>query len=164
MLIFALMFFAPIPFKVHFNLDLSQLVVRINIKVFGLTFANEQLFVSEEGLQYRGTVDGYLPRDKNSSQLSKALLQSVTVDSFLVYLRHDLSNLNVYLMLAQNAILSMISQLVCLLSSCQFLCICNNFASQNNLQVNVKASISVAELSSCFIKQGVQKCKHKLAK
>lgn len=161
MLIFLLLIFTPIPFSVRLQYVFGQVVLYVWIKVFYLPFANQKFFVDANGVGYTGTVDGYLQTGKQSSQNGVDIVKCITLDSILIYLRNDLSNLTPSAMVAQNAIVSIVTPVVCSLTHCQFGCICNNFADISDLQICVKGSISVAELSFCFIKQGVEKCKHK---
>ncbi len=164
MLIFLLLVFMPIHFEVRGRYIFTELSVQTQIKVFCLTLAKERVFVDAQGVGYQGTVDGYLQNDKDSQQDGVDIAKSITMHSVQLYFRNDLSKLNVNAMIFQNAILSVITQIVCCVSNCQFACLCNNFSNIDDLQFRVKGSVSVAELSFCFIKQGVRKCKHKLLK
>ena len=161
MLIFLLLIFMPIPFSVRLQYVFSQVVLYAWIKVLHLPFVQQKLFVDANGIGYTGTVDGYLQTDKQSNQNGIDIAKCITLDSVLIYLRNDLSNLNPNVMVAQNAIIGIVVPVVCSFTHCQFGCVCDNFANISDLQICLKGSISVAELSFCFIKQGVKKCKRK---
>ena len=164
MLIFLLLIFMPIRFELYGRYIFTELSIQTQIKVFAFTLAKERVLVDSQGVSYQGTVDGYLQSDKDSQQDGIDIAKSITLSSVLLYFRKDLSNLNVTTMVFQDAILATMAQTLCLVSNCQFACVCNNFSNVDDLQFLVKGSISVAELSFCFIKQGVRKCKHKLLK
>ena len=161
MLIFLLLVFTPIPLSVRLRYVFGQVAFNVWIKVFSLPFANQEVFVDSNGIGYRGTVQGYLQTDKQSNKGGIDIAKSITLDSVLIYLRNDLSNLNPGVMVVQNVLIGAVCPFVCSLTHCQFGCICDNFANISDLQICVKGSISVAELSFCFIKQGVEKCKRK---
>ena len=161
MLIFLLLIFTPIPFCVRLQYVFGQVVLYVWITVLRLSFADQKIFVDANGIGYSGTVDGYLRADKQSNQSGIDIAKSITLDSVLICLQNDLSNLKPNVMVVENAIISFVCPIVCTLSHCQFGCICNNFANISDLQICVKGSVSVAELSFCFIKQGVEKCKRK---
>ena len=161
MLIFLLLIFTPIPLTVRLRYVFGQMVLNVWIKVFFLPFANQEVFVDGNGVGYKGTVQGYLQTDKQTNNSGIDIAKCITLDSVLIYLRNDLSNLNPSVMVAQSAFISSVCPAVCALTHCQFGCICDNFANISDLQICVKGSVSVAELSFCFIKQGVERCKRK---
>ena len=161
MLIFLLLVFTPIPLSVRLRYVFGQVAFNVWIKVFYLPFANQEVFVDSNGIGYKGTVQGYLQTDKQSNKGGIDIAKSITLDSVIIYLRNDLFNLNPSVMVVQNVLIGAVCPFVCSLAHCQFGCICDNFANISDLQICVKGSISVAELSFCFIKQGVEKCKRK---
>ena len=163
-LIFLLLIFTPIQFEIRGLCIFAELKAQIEIKVFCFQLAKEKLFVNSTGVGYQGTVDGYLHNDEESHKEGIDILKSITLHSAFLYFKKDLTNLNVNVMLLQNAILYTFSQIVCNLTHCQFACICDNFSNIDSLEFRIEGSVSVAELSSCFIKQGVRRCKHKLQK
>lgn len=164
MLIFLLLIFAPIPFVMHGRYIFGEVDVQIEVCVCGLLLAKERVFVNGNGVGYQGTVDGYLQTDEDSKQSGIDVAKSICLHKVLLCLRQDFSKLNVNLFVLQNAIFSAFSQIVCGFTNCQFACISNNFSDVSDFQIFANATISVAELSFCFIKQGVRKCKHKLQK
>lgn len=164
MLIFLLLIFAPIPFVMRGRYIFGEVDMQIEVCVCALLLAKERVFVNGKGVGYQGTVDGYLQTDEDSKQSGIDVAKSICLHKVLLCLRQDFSELNVNLFLLQNAIFSLLSQTVCGFTNCQFACVSNNFSDVSDFQIFAKASISVAELSFCFIKQGVRKCKHKLQK
>ena len=155
MLIFLLLIFMPIPFCIGGKLDFSQLVLQIEIKVVRLTFLKEKFFATENSISYQGTLNGDLQFSSQSNG-AKEIVKCLTLDSVLLHLRNDFANQNIDILVAQKAIITIVSQVVCMFTHCQFACICESFCDVDDLQFCVKGSISVAELSFCLIKQGVQ--------
>lgn len=164
MLIFLLLIFVPIPFAMRGRYIFGDVDMQIKIDVCGLLLAKERVFVNGNGVGYQGTVDGYLQTDENAKRSGIDLAKSFCLHKVLLCLRQDFSKFNVKLLVVQNVIFSLLSQIVCGLTSCQFACVSNSFSDVGDFQIFAKASVSVAELSFCFIKQGVRKCKHKLQK
>lgn len=164
MLIFLLLIFMPIPFAVHGRYIFGNVDVQVAIDVCGLILAKERVFVDGNGVGYQGTVDGYLQTNENVKQSGMDVAKSICLHRVLIYLRQDLSKLNINLFVFQTAVFSIISQIVCGATDCQFACISNNFSDVGDFQIFAKASVSVAELSFFFIKQGVRECKHKFLK
>lgn len=164
MLIFLLLIFTPIPFVMRGRYIFGEVDVQIEVCVCGLLLAKERVFVNGNGVGYQGTVDGYLQTDEDSKQSGIDVAKSICLHKVLLCLRQDFSKLNVNLFVLQNAIFLLLSQIVCGFTNCQFACVSNNFSDVSDFQIFAKATISVAELSFCFIKQGVRKCKHKLQK
>lgn len=164
MLIFLLLIFVPIPFEMRGRYIFGEVDVQIEMDVCGLLLAKERVFVNYNGVGYQGTVDGYLQADENSKQSGIDVAKSICLRQVLLCFRQDFSKLNVNFLVVQNAIFSALSQIICGFSSCQFVSVANNFSDIDDFQILAKASVSVAELSFCFIKQGVRECKHKLQK
>ncbi len=136
----------------------------MQINVMRLSLAKERVFVNAQGVGYAGTVDGYFDSDADTKRNGRDIANSLTLDSVAICLQKDFSNLNLNAMVLQNVILSFISLIVCSKSHCQFACICDNFSNADGVQLSVCGRVSVAELSFCFVKQGVRKCKHKFRK
>lgn len=162
MLIFLLLVFMPIHFEVSGRYLFADVKLQTKIKVYGLLLAEEQLFVSYQGIGYQGTVDGYLQPSDDAKQDGIDFTKGITLHSILLIFRSDMANLKIGWFAFQNVMLSIVSQIVCSFCQTQFACVCNNFSNVDDVRFKVKASISLAELSFCFIKQGVRKCIHKL--
>ena len=164
MLIFMLLLFMPIHFVVRGQYVFRDVNIKTKIQVCGLLLAEERLSVATNGVAYVGTVDGYLQPNDNAKREGIDFAKSITLHSILLNFRSDIANLNIGWFAFQNAMLSVASQIVCSFCQFQFACVCNNFSNIDDVRFKVKASISLAELSFCFIKQGVRKCIHKLQK
>ena len=163
-LIFLLLIFAPIPFVLSGRYILLDKFVQVQIDVFGLNLASESIFVGKQGIGYKGTVDGYFKYDDEEKQSGVDIANSICMHSILLFFRSNFANLDVRLFAFQHALLGIASAVFCSFCNCQFACLYDNFSFVDDFQFSVKASVSVAELSFCFIKQGVRKCKLKLQK
>ena len=163
-LIFLLLIFMPVRFCIDANFNFTDMTASVNLKVFLHTLVKENIFYGDGQICYKGTVDGQFQGDRNSRQNATDIAKCITIDSIFLFLQNDFSNQFFTNFVLQNTLINLLSQLVCTFSHCQFGVVCNSFSNIDSLQIVLKGNVSIAGLSSCFIKQEVQKCKQKFLK
>ncbi len=157
-LIFSLLYFAPINFVVTLEYDFSQIFFDVSVKILRLDVVSEKIFVDKNGVGYSGTVDGRVGA-KNNLKNSGQIFKSIAFHKVIVALAKNFANTSPLVFVMEQFAFCNLCPVVCALTNCQVATFYNAFAQKSSLKIIANCSISIAELSFCLLKQEVQKWK-----
>ena len=163
-LLFLLLLFAPIRFRLSTVLFLQHLYATVKAKIGVVKVFDEQLQLSGKYLHCFGTVSTVVDITKVDKKSGVDLLKCITVDKISIRLVNNLTAMSVYAMLFENVLSALAMATLCNLSHCQFYTEVVGTCGESCVQFDVVASTSVAELSFCLLKQGVKLWKTQTSK
>lgn len=159
MLLFVLLMFAPIRFRVDLDLYLQRLCADIKAKVGVLTVFNEQISLVGKYLHCEGTVSTDVDLQSVDRQNGIDLLQCITIDKMCFALYNNILSVSPFYFAIENAVVALATATLCNLYHCQFYTQVLGTVEESKIRAQVVASTSVAELSFCLVKQGVRQWK-----
>lgn len=159
MLLFAMLIFAPIRFRVDGFIYLQRLSVDISAKVGVFGVFDENVSLRGKYLHCEGTVAADVDLQTMDKQSHIDLLKCITVDKLCMALYNNILNVSMYYVAMENAVLALVTATLCNLFHCQFYTQVLGTLEESMIHVEVVASTSVAELSFCLAKQGVRQWK-----
>lgn len=155
-LLFVLLLFAPMRFRVDVRLVLQELAATVTVKTSSIKVFDETLTLNGRNLQCKGTVSTDVDLTTMDKQSGIEFLKCITIEKFCVSLANNMLNVSMLGMLVQNVLSAVATATLCSLSHCQFYTQVVGTFEKSSVRVAVVASTSVAELSFCLVKQGVK--------
>lgn len=163
-LIFVLLVFAPIRIRVNVKIYFHKLKACINARIYRVKVFNETVLVRGVKLICDGTVKTEVNMMQINADNGVNLLKCVTIDSLSVSVLNNLSNVSAQAILAENIICALATRIACGVSCCRISSRVLACIEESNARIQIASSFSVAELSFCLLKQGVQLWMRKSAK
>lgn len=163
-LLFFLLIFAPFRVKINAQIYLQRLSANVQVKAYVLTVFKEEFVLKGKHLVCNGTVQ----TDVDITQIDRKngidLLKCLTFDRIFVSLQNNLSLVSSKTILAENALTALATNIACGFTHCQIASEVVACLSESRICLQIAVSTSVAELSFCLLKQGVQLWMRKLVK
>ena len=159
MLLFAMLLFAPIRFRVDVILYLQYLSAHISAKVGVLRVFDEEVSIRGKNLHCEGTVSTDVDLQSMDRQNGVDLLKCITVDKLCLALYNNVVNVSMFYVAIENAVAALSTATLCNLFHCQFYTQVLGTLDESRIHLEVVANTSVAELSFCLAKQGVRQWK-----
>ncbi len=163
-LIFLTLFFAPISFVASIKYLVGNLDVDCQIKAYSFNVVKENIFFDGQGIGYTGTVDGRVEISKLLDNNGFDLAKSIVINKVIILTTNDFSNCNIESILFSRLFSSILTSILSKMTVCQVASVHNAFGANNKLYLQLYCQVSIAELSFCFIKQGVSLWTHKFRK
>ena len=163
-LVFLLLFFAPIRFRVNVVIYIQHLFASVRLKVGVIKVFDETFELKGHYLHCEGTVSTDVDLTKMDKQTGIDFLKCITVDRVCVTLANNLLGVSMPVMLVENVVSAIAMATLCNISHCQLYTQVVGTFEQSSANVEVVASTSVAELSFCLLKQGVKLWKTQASK
>ena len=158
-LIFATLIFAPIRFRIDVFAYIQKLAVEFSVKMGVVKVFDENVSLSGKYLNCNGTVTTDVDLTMIDRQDSIDLLKCITVDKFCVSLQNNILSVSMYYIALQNALVALATATLCNLYHSQIYAQVVPTLDESRVQMQVVASISLAEVSICLVKQGVRQWK-----
>ena len=162
-LLFVLLFFAPMRFRVDVVVYLQRLAATIRAKTAAIKVFDETIELQGRYLHCEGTVATDVDLTKMDKQTGIDLMKCITVDKICVSLRNNMLGVSMLAMLVENVLAALAMATLCNLSHCQFYTQVVGTLNESSTHVEVVANTSVAELSFCLLKQGVKLWKTRIS-
>ena len=163
-LLFALLFFAPIRFRVSAVVYPQHLAVKLQVRSSKIKLFDEAFALSGRYLHCEGTVTTDVDLTKIDKQTGIDFLKCITIDKVCVTLANNLLGVSTSAMLAENVLAAAAIATLCNLSHCQLYAQVVGTLSESYTRAEVVATTSVAELSFCLLWQGVKLWKMRTSK
>lgn len=163
-LLFTLLIFMPIRLNVVVEAFYKRLSADIKVKVWGIKFFSETISLEGKNLNCNGTVETRLDIAQLDGDKGKGLLRCLTVDDVFVSFQNNMSYIPAQIILAENVICALATRIACGISHCQIGSEVYACLGESRVCFEITASVNVAELSFCLLKQGVQVWTRKSAK
>ena len=155
-LVFLLLFFAPMRFRVDVFVYLQRLTATLQVRTSAVKIFDETVEVQGRYLHCDGTVSTDVDLTQMDKQTGVDLMKCITVDKVCVALRNNLFGVSTLTMMVENTLAAIAMATLCNLSHCQFYTQVVGTFEESHAHIEVVASTSVAELSFCLLKQGVK--------
>lgn len=162
-LLFALLFFAPIRFRVSVRINYAQLSLEISVKTSAIRVFDETLTFAGRYLHCEGTVSTDVDLTQMNRQTGVDLLKCITIDKVAVSLANNVLGVAVTTVLFENVLSALAMSTLCNISHCQLYMQVVGTFEQSYALVDVVATTSVAELSFCLLKQEVKLWKTRIS-
>ena len=159
MLLFVMLIFAPIRFRIDTSVYPQRLAANFSVHIGILRILHEDVVLRGKYLMCCGTVNTNIDLTATSGKNGIDLLKCITVDKLCVSLQNNILNVSMFFIALQRAITPLITATLCNLFHCQFYTEVVGTLEESRIQIQVVASTSVAELSFCLAKQGVKQWK-----
>ena len=163
-LLFLLLIFAPFRVNLYAQIYLQRRTAKVQAKVCFLTVFDEEFVLKGKYLVCDGTVQTNIDIAQIDRKNGIDLLKCLTFDKVFVSLQNNLSVVSSKMILAENALTAIITNLACGFTHCQVASEVVACTCESRVCSQIAVSTSVAELSFCLLKQGVQLWMRKLAK
>ena len=163
-LLFVLLFFAPLRFRVDVVAYLQRLSATIRVKTAAIKVFDETIEVQGRYLHCEGTVSTDVDITKMDKQTGIDFLKCITIDKVCVSLANNLLGVSMFAVMVENVLSALAMATLCNLSHCQFYTQVVATFEESSTHVEVVANTSVAELSFCLLKQGVKLWKTQASK
>lgn len=163
-LLFTLLIFMPIRLNVDVQAYYSSLSADIRVKMWGIKVFGETISLDGNDLNCNGTVETRLNITQLDGEKGKGLLKCLTVDSVFVSFQNNMSTMPSRIILAENVLCAIATRIACGVSHCQIGSQVYACLGESRACFEITASVNVAELSFCLLKQGVQVWTRKSAK
>ena len=163
-LLFVLLFFAPLRFRVNVVAYLQHLAATVQVKGGVIKVFDESLRLKGRYLVCDGTVSTEVDLSKMDKQTGIEFLKCITVDKVCVSLVNNLLSVSMLAMLVENVLSAIAMTTLCNLSHCQLYTRVAATFDESHVHAEVLATTSVAELSFCLLKQGVKLWKTQTSK
>ena len=157
MLLFVTLIFAPIRFRVDAIAHMQKMSASFGVNIGAIKVFDENVSISGKKLICNGTVSTDVDLTTVDKQSGVDLLKCITVDKLCVSLQNNILGVSMFYIALENAIMALITATLCNLFHCQFYTQVAGTMDESNVKMRVVASISVAELSFCLLKQGVRR-------
>ena len=155
-LVFILLLFAPIHFRVNVIVYLEQLSARVQVRSSLIKVFDNMFELRGRYLHCEGTVSTDVDMTTMDKQTGIDFLKCITIDKIALSLANNMLKLSMLAALIENVLAAIVTATLCNLSHCQFYTqICSTFG-ESHARVQVDLTTSVAELSFCLLKQGVK--------
>lgn len=159
MLVFVALIFAPIRLRIDVFLYLHKLSATIWAKSVAIRVFDEDISLQGKYLHCEGTVATDLDLSKVNKKNGIDLLKCITVDKLCVSVQNNILTVSTFAVALENAVAAFATATLCNLFHCQFYTRVSGCIEESKVHAQVVASASVAELSFCLLKQGVQQWK-----
>lgn len=163
-LLFLLLIFAPFRFNISAQVYLQRLSANVQAKAYRLTVFNEQITLKGKYLICSGDIQNKIDIAKIDRKNGIDLLKCLTFDKVFVSLQNNLSLVSSKMILAENAVTAIITNVARVFTRCQVASEVVACLKESRICLDAAVSTSVAELSFCLLKQGVRLWMLKLAK
>ena len=163
-LLFVLLFFAPMRFRVDVVVYPQRLSATVTARTLKIKVFDETITLAGRYLHCDGTVSTDIDIAKMDKQTGIDFLKCITIDKICVSLANNLLGVSMLALLAENVLSAIAMATLCRLSHCQFYTQVVGTFEKSSTHVEVVASTSVAELSFCLLKQGVKLWKTQASK
>lgn len=155
-LLFVLLIFAPFRITIDAQIYLRRLTANVQAKVYNIPVFNENFVLNGVNLICDGTVQTKINLAQIDNKNGIDLLKCLTFDRIFVSLQNNLSLVSSKLLLAENALTAIITNIACVLTHCQVASEVVACLGESRVCTEIAVSTSVAELSFYLIKQGVR--------
>ncbi len=163
-LLFILLVFAPFRVKISAQIYLQRLTANLQANVAIFNVFDEVIQIKGKYLLCKGTVETSINILQIDSKNGVDLLKCLTFDKIFVSLQNSLSSFSSKIILAENAIAAIVTNLTCCLTNCQVASEVVACLGESRICTEIAVSTSVAELSFSLLKQGVEIWMRKLVK
>ncbi|MCH5156876.1 MAG: hypothetical protein J1G02_03245 [Clostridiales bacterium] len=165
MLLFATLIFAPIRFCVDVKAYLQKLSAYVTVDVGVIKVFDEHLAFTGKYLRCDGTISTDVDLTSIDRKNGIDLLKCITLDKICFSFQNNILNVSMYYVALENAVAALATATLCNLSHCSFYSQVVGTLDESSIRMQVAASLSIAELSFCLLKQGVRRWKtHKSGK
>lgn len=155
-LVFVMLIFAPIRLNISVFTYPQELSATIWVRTLLVRVFDEEVKLCGTTLDCQGTVSTQLDLSTVNSQSGVDLLKCITVDRLYVAVQNNILTVSPFFIAVQNALAAVVTLTLCNLYHCQYFTQIVGSIDRSGILVEVTASVSVAELSFCLLKQGVK--------
>ena len=163
-LLFVLLFFAPIRFRVNAVVYVQHLMAKVQVRSSSIKLFDETFELIGRYLHCEGTVSTDVDLTTVNRQAGIDFLKCITIDKVCVTLANNLLGVSTSAILAENVVAAIAMATLCNISHCQLYTQVVGTVKQSNARFEVVATTSVAELSFCLLWQGVKLWKTRTSK
>ena len=163
-LLFVLLFFAPIRFRVNVVAYPRNLSATVQVKGFLFRIFDESLELAGKSLHCEGTVSTDVDLTKMDKQTGIDFLKCITIDKVCIAFANNVLDVSMPIMLIENVLSAIAMATLCNLSHCQLYTQVAGTLEQTHARVEAAITTSVAELSFCLLRQEVKLWKTRISK
>ncbi|MCH5160155.1 MAG: hypothetical protein J1F66_04835 [Clostridiales bacterium] len=163
-LLFVLMFFAPIRFRVNVVAYLQSLSAAVQVRSLAIKFFDETLELNGQYLHCEGTVSTNVDLSEMDKKTGIDFFKCITIDKVCVSLANNMLGVAMPVIIIENVLSAIAMATLCNLSHCQLYTQVIGTFEQSHVNVETVITTSVAELSFCLLRQEVKLWKTQISK
>ena len=162
-LLFVLLFFAPIRFRVNVVAYLQHLLARVQVRSSAIKIFDETFELRGRYLHCDGTLSTDVDLTTMDKQTGIDFLKCITIDKVSVSLVNNMLKVSMLAVLIENVLSALATATLCNLSHCQLYTQVVGTFEESNVHAEVVITTSVAELSFCLLKEEVKLWKTRIS-